>query len=69
MTVVDIATTPRLAVDKPRVLFDAISDHFDLSPDGKRSLFAKQIDDRALSEINLAENWLAELMRLAAPSR
>ena len=68
MTVVDVATTPQFAVGKPRVLFAAISDEFDLSPNGERFLFAKWID-RALSEVNLVENWSQELTRLTAQSR
>src|SRR5262249_50462753 len=65
MTVVDIATTPQFAVSKPRVLFDAMSDAFDVSPDGERFLFVKRIDDRAVTEVNLAENWSQELTRRA----
>ena len=62
---VDITTAPQFSAGKPRALFDTLSDDYDLSPDGKRFLFARQVGDSALSELNLAENWSQELSRVA----
>jgi hypothetical protein len=61
LTVVDIATAPRFAVGKSRVLLDAMSDAFDISPNGERFLFLRRTDDRPLTQVNLVENWSQEL--------
>ena len=66
VTVVEIATTPQFAASKPRILFDALSDAFDVSRDGERFLFLKRIDEHvAVTAVNLVENWSQELTRRA----
>jgi serine/threonine-protein kinase len=69
MMAVDVSTTPRLTLSRPRVLFEQryvfggqTVANFDVSPDGQRFVMVK--DDSASGRINLVLNWFEELKRL-----
>jgi serine/threonine-protein kinase len=69
MLAVDVATTPKLTLSRPRVLFEQryvfggqTVANYDVSPDGQRFVMVK--DDSASGRINLVLNWFEELKRL-----
>lgn len=75
MMVVDITTTPKVTVGKPRRLFEgryrltgAFWPNYDVTPDGQRFLMVKRAIGEASNHINVALNWTEELKRLV-PTR
>lgn len=71
MMVADIATTPTLAVSKPRRLFEraykrsvGFWPNYDAAPDGQRLLMVKSTARDASTRINVVLNWHEELRRL-----
>ena len=74
MMVVDITTTPAVAVGKPRRLFEKRYNrsvgfwaNYDVTPDGQRLLMVKNSTSDAPTRINVVLNWLDELTRLVPP--
>ena len=74
MMVVDITTTPAVAVGKPRRLFEkrynrsvGFWPNYDVTPDGQRLLMVKNSTSDAPTRINVVLNWLDELTRLVPP--
>lgn len=64
--VVDIRTSPRLVVGRPRPLFELSGryrDEFDIAPDGKRFVMVKVNQPQPPTHINIVVNWFEELNR------
>jgi hypothetical protein len=71
MMVVDVVTAPTVAAGKPRRLFEkryqrspAFWPNYDVTPDGKRLLMVKRVEQSVPTHINVVQNWTEELKRL-----
>jgi hypothetical protein len=78
MMAVEIATKPRFAAGKPRVLFEGDYvptplqfPNYDVSPDGRRFLMLKPSEQEAAApmQINVVLNWFEELKRRVPPAK
>jgi serine/threonine-protein kinase len=77
MMAVDVSTSPTLEVGKPRRIFEkryeptlALWPNYDVSPDGRRFLMVKTIEEEeAPPQINVVLNWHEELKRLVPSGR
>lgn len=75
MMVVDVSTTPDLALSQPHVLFEhryafgsaQTIPNYDVSLDGRRFLMVK--DESSSGRLNIVLNWFEELHRLAPHPR
>jgi hypothetical protein len=71
---VEVATDPTFKAGIPRPLFETrfsplATRPFDVTPDGKRFLVVKSIDQQqAPAQINVVQNWFEELKSLV-PTR
>jgi serine/threonine-protein kinase len=71
MLAVDISTQSGFSAGKPRVLFQGpyepspgSNPNYDVSPDGKRFLMLKQVEqDQPATQINVVLNWFEDLKR------
>jgi Tol biopolymer transport system component len=71
MMVADITTSPAFAAGKPRRLFEKPLEssltfwpNYDVTPDGRRFVMVKRLDEDAeLAQINVVLNWADELKR------
>ena len=68
---VDVTPQPTFSAGKPRILFEGqylrsefplIGTAYDLSPDGQRFLMVKQ-GEQVPTQINVVQNWIADLKR------
>jgi Tol biopolymer transport system component len=70
MMVVDVTTSPDLALSTPRLLFEqryaygvsVTTPNYDVSPDGQRFVMVK--DESGSGRLNVVLNWTEELKRL-----
>ena len=60
--VVSVQTKPVFKAGKPRVLFEASSLYYDISPDGKRFLIIKEVE-KGQAQIHVVRDWFEELKR------
>jgi hypothetical protein len=65
-----MATQPSLSAGKLKVLFEAryqpstgTSPNYDASPDGRRFLMVKPVEQQATTQIDVVLNWFEELKR------
>jgi serine/threonine-protein kinase len=65
---VEIAASAELQPGKPRVLFEADTFGFDVTPDGERFLMMRFPESPEIAEVAVVFNWHEELKRLV-PAR
>ena len=65
MMSVSVRTEPRLAVDRPTMLFAGeYKLSFDVSDDGQRFVMVRQLTGSTQDEVIIMLNWFEELKRL-----